>query len=436
MQRVDVTDAVRDSAPPGSPRKIPNLRWWIVALLFLSTVINYVDRQVLSVLARTIQDDLGMSDLQYANVVQAFLLAYTLAYLIAGRVTDWLGTRVSMVVFIVWWSLANMLTALSQSAFSLGAFRFLLGFGEPGNYTVAPKAVSEWFQPKERALAVGIYTAGATIGATIAPPLIVFLAAQYGWRGAFVVTGALGLLWVIPWLLLYRNPREHPRITPGELALIEGDAQPDPAGAGHAQPLPWREILTRREVWLLTITRLITDPVWYFYLFWFPKYLTDARGLTLLQVGALAWVVYLAADLGSILGGWSSGRLIRRGYDPISARKRVMTGAGLLLPFTVLVAFVPSVYAALALAAVAALAHLTWLVTLTTLATDLFPKATVASVFGVIAAGSGLGGLISTGIVGRLVTDFSYTPVFVIMAVLHPLALLLIWRVRAPQPAV
>ncbi|MGH9881092.1 MAG: MFS transporter, partial [Pyrinomonadaceae bacterium] len=200
-------------------RKIPNLRWFIVGLLFISTVINYIDRQALSILARTIQNDLGMTDLDYATIVQAFLLAYTVTFIFAGRFTDWLGTRLSLAAFISWWSVANILTAFSRSTFSLGAFRFLLGVGEPGNYTAAPKAVSEWFPPKERGLAVGIYTTGATVGATIAPPVIALFATSYGWRATFVFTGVLGLIWLIPWLWLYRTPQKHPRITEKELAL-------------------------------------------------------------------------------------------------------------------------------------------------------------------------------------------------------------------------
>nr|MCU0246775.1 MFS transporter [Bryobacter sp.] len=228
--------AERPSAavPPAPVRKIRNLRWWITGLLFLSTVINYMDRQNLSILARTIQNDLKISDLQYSDVVQAFLLAYTISYLFAGRLTDYLGTRASMAVFIVWWSIADMLTSLSRSVYSLGFFRFLLGVGEPGNYTAAPKAVSEWFPPKERGLVVGIYTAGATLGATIAPPVIAYLATQFHWRYVFLFTGSLGLLWVIPWLWLYRKPEEHPRVTEEERAWIAAE---ESAGAA-ADPLP------------------------------------------------------------------------------------------------------------------------------------------------------------------------------------------------------
>ena len=411
-----------------TPRKIPRLRWWITGMLFLSTVINYVDRQTLSVLARTIQDDLGMSDLAYSKVVQAFLLAYAISYLVSGRVTDWLGTRVSMTCFIVWWSAANMLTGLSRSAFSLGAFRFLLGVGEPGNYTAAPKALSEWFTAKERGLAYGVYTAGATIGATIAPPLIAFLATSYGWRSAFILTGALGLVWVVPWWWLYRRPEEHPRITREELGVV-----PPPAGpevAAQSEWGRWRPLLARRETWLILLVRLLTDPVWYFYLFWFPKYLQDARGLSLIEVGRVAWVVYFAADIGSVLGGWASGRLIRRGVPAVASRRRVMTAAACLLPLSPLVAYAPSAGTAILVAAVAAFAHLTFQAAGGALVVDLYPSRSVATAFGIIAAGSGLGGMISTNVVGRLVTAYSYTPVFVLMGLLHPLALLLLWRVR------
>lgn len=205
--------------------RVRRMQWIITALLFFSTVINYLDRQNLSILARTIQNDLHISDLQYSDVVQAFLLAYTLSYIVAGRITDWLGTRVSMAVFIVWWSIAGMLTALSRGAMSLGFFRFLLGVGEPGNYTAAPKAVSEWFPPKERALIVGIYTAGATLGATIAPPLVAYLASRFDWRMVFVVTGTLGLLWVVPWLLIYRTP-PRPRSKPNRQRRPRPGAKP------------------------------------------------------------------------------------------------------------------------------------------------------------------------------------------------------------------
>jgi ACS family hexuronate transporter-like MFS transporter len=424
--------AERPSAavPPAPVRKIRNLRWWITGLLFLSTVINYMDRQNLSILARTIQNDLKISDLQYSDVVQAFLLAYTISYLFAGRLTDYLGTRASMAVFIVWWSIADMLTSLSRSVYSLGFFRFLLGVGEPGNYTAAPKAVSEWFPPRERGLVVGIYTAGATLGATIAPPVIAYLATQFHWRYVFLFTGSLGLLWVIPWLWLYRKPEEHPRVTDEEREWIAAEER---AGAA-AEPLPaegrWRSILNRRETWILIVGRMITDPVWYFYLFWFPKYLTDARHLSLAEVGRIAWIVYLAADIGCILGGYLSGKLIQRGITPAKSRIWVMTIAAVLLPLSPLVNTVPTPLMAVGIASLAAFAHLAWQISLSTLIVDLYPKPYVGTVFGIVAAGSGFGGMVSTKLVGLAVTSYSYAPVFLVMGFLHPIAYLLVRTIR------
>jgi ACS family hexuronate transporter-like MFS transporter len=413
MSSVNMAEATAQSA------KYSRLRWGITALLFFSTVINYMDRQNLSILARTMQNDLKISDLQYSYVVQAFLLAYTLSYIVAGRLTDWLGTRLSLAVFIIWWSVADMCTSMSRSVWSLGFFRFMLGVGEPGVYTAAPKAVSEWFAAKDRALIIGIYTAGATLGATVAPPVVAHLAAHYSWRAVFLFTGSLGLIWVIPWLLIYRKPPE------------AADQPVTPVAAGS----PWRAVLRRRETWVLTITRLITDPVWYFYLFWFPKYLMDSRHLTLLQVGRIAWIVYLAADIGCLLGGYLSGRFIRRGCAPVASRIRVMAMAAVLLPLSPIVPHLPTPLLAVLLASTAAFAHLSWQVSLSAIVVDVFPKHLVGTVFGIVAAGSGLGGMISTNLVGRLVTNYSYTPVFIAMGVLHPLAFLLIRTLKKGSPA-
>lgn len=385
-----------------------NRRWWILALLFASTVINYVDRQTLSVLARTIQTDLRLTEQDYASVVQVFLLAYTLAYLVVGRITDKLGTRWSMALFLAWWSVANLLTGVARSARQLGGCRFLLGLGEAGNYTAAPKAVGEWFEPRERGLAVGIYTAGAMVGATIAPPMIAWLGRAYGWRSAFMVTGCMGLSWLVPWLLVYRKGPQ--------------------AASDKRKPLSeaalWRAVLSNRSAWALMFARMLSDPVWYFYLFWFPKYLMDARSRTLAQVGQTAWLVYLAADIGSIVGGACSGLYIKRGMRPVAARIRVMTIAALMAPVGCFIAAGVPVPAVLALAALVSFAHLTWQVTMGALIVDLYPQEMLATTFGFIAVGSGLGGLLSTGVVGWLVSHISYQPVFLIMAVLHPLALL------------
>ena len=415
-------------------RAARRIRRWIVLLLFLSTVINYLDRQNLSILARTIQNDLHISDIQYSNVVQAFLLAYTLSYLMAGRLTDWLGTRVGMAVFIVWWSIADMLTSLSRSVWMLGGFRFLLGMGEPGNYTAAPKAVAEWFAPKERALVIGIYTAGAMLGATIAPPVIVSLASRFNWHTVFLFTGSLGLFWVIPWLWVYRRPEDHPRVGPEDLQILRAGSEAS-AGTARLEGSPWIAALRSRETWLLTLGRLLTDPVWYFYLFWFPKYLGDARHITLPEVGRITWIVYLAADVGCITGGWLSGKLIQRGFTAPASRIRVMAIAVFLAPLSVLVPRAASPLIAVLIAAAVVFAHLLWQTCLSTLVVDLNPRHMMGTVFGIVAAGSGLGGMISTNLIGRLVTHYSYTPVFLVMGFMHPLAFVLVRRLRKASVA-
>lgn len=382
------------------------LRWAILALLFVSTVINYLDRQALSILAPVVQRDLGMDDMGYARVVQMFLIAYTLAYLLAGWVTDWLGTKVSLALFVGWWSIANLLTGFVRTAGELGAARFALGLGEAGNYTAGPKAVSEHFEPKERGLAIGIYTAGAMVGATLAPPLIGGIALIYGWRAAFFVTGAAGFVWLIAWWLIYpkanvRALRE--RHEGGERAL-------------------WMSIVRDPTVWLLALARAIADPVWYFYLFWFPKYLIDERTMALAAVASFGWIVYLAADAGSIGGGALSSWLVRRGVEPAKSRLIIMACAASIAPVGALIAFHPALTILFALASLVAFAHLVFQINISTLIVDLYPQARVATVFGVIAAGSGLGGLISTQIVGTLVAGGEFDRSFLLMALLHPIA--------------
>lgn len=395
----------------------PNrIRWAILALLFFSTVLNYIDRQTLSILATTVQADLGMSDTDYAGVVQLFLIAYTIAYLGVGWVTDKLGPKLALAGFVAWWSIANMVTGLVNSVGQLGAARFALGLGEAGNYVAAPKTVSERFPAHERGFAVGVYTAGAMVGATIAPPLIGWLALVHGWRAAFFVTGALGFVWIAAWLLVHRKA---PKVVVPESEVAE-------------PKWPLRRILSDRAVWGLALARTLTDPVWYFYLFWFPKYLIDARGMTLLGVAATAWLVYVAADIGSIFGGGASGRLVKRGMRAPDARIRMMGVAACLAPIGALIAMQPAIPLTYVLAACVALAHMTFLVNLTTLAVDIFPQRQVGAIFGLIAAGSGVGGIASTWVVGQFAEGRDYAPLFLAMAALHPLGWLVARLATAP----
>jgi ACS family hexuronate transporter-like MFS transporter len=445
--------------------KIPGLRWWLLVLVFLAAALNYVDRQTLSALAPTIQADLKMDDHDYANVVNLFLLAYTIAYLVSGKLADKLGTRAGMALFVVWWSLANMATAWVQGVRSMGSCRFLLGLGEAGVWPAASKAVSEWFPARQRALAIGLYTMGATVGATVTPYIVIPLAKHdytggmpwleellgsgTGWRVAFLVTGLAGLVWLLPWLMLYRNPRESSLVTAEELAVV-GDGER--ATIGEATAWSWSEVLRFRPVWLLLLGRLLTDPVWYFYQFWFAKYLSSERGL---DQGALTitWIVYGAAGLGSLAGGWLSGLLVKRGKKPASSRLWVMLGCACIMPVSPFIAQVTGLSSTITLTVCVVFASLAWLINLSALVVDVVPGHTLGTVFGVVAAGSTLGGIAMNMLVAAMVSAPSakaagfldqafktafgplvnavegkgYEPWFLAMAFLHPLALLLLW---------
>jgi ACS family hexuronate transporter-like MFS transporter len=397
-------------------------RWWVVALLLLATILNYLDRQSLSILATTIQRAFGMSDYAYGHVVFAFLLSYTVAYALSGPFCDRFGVRVSMAVLMTWWSMAELLPAFVHSDLTLGASRLLLGLGEAGVWIVAPKAVGQYFPVEQRGTAIGIYTSGATLGAAIAPPLIALLAIRYGWQSVFIVTGLAGLLWVGPWIFLVRS----------KPALPDSEKAIETPSSSNGSSL---SLLRLPNLWLLLIARLMTDPVWYFYLFWYPKFLTEARHLTLARIGRTAWVVYLAADIGGIAGGWASGWLMRRGLGTLTARRAVMTAAACLFPLSPLVALVSSVSLSSALAATIAFAHLSWMITLTAIAVDLFPKQKLGTAFGFISAGSGVGGLISAEVIPHILHASGYLPLFIVMGFLHPLALFMIWNLREKIPA-
>jgi ACS family hexuronate transporter-like MFS transporter len=403
------------------------VRWLIAGLLLLASVMNYIDRQTLSILAVTIQKELSVNDSGYARVVQAFQLTYTVMYLLSGRIVDAIGTRLAMAGFVVWWSLANMLTGLANSLASLAFFRALLGIGEPGGYTASAKAVSEWFPTREKGLAVGLYTMGGTLGAAIAGPAIAFITLRWDWRAAFVVTGATGLLLGLAWWLIYRKPAEHRWLSDSERELLKADGVLARSEAKSTR-ISWAALARLKPMWLVLLARMATDPLWYFYLFWFPKYLQDARGYTLADIGKTIWVVFVAADLGALLGGWLSGRYVQRGVAPVSARLKVMTVAACLLALSFALPLLPGKAWPLALGALFAFAHMAWLSCATTLSVDIFPTSVIGSAHGAIGAGSALGGLLSTEIVKWLVTTYSYKPVFAVMSFLHPLALIvLLW---------
>jgi MFS transporter, ACS family, hexuronate transporter len=413
--------------------KIAHLRWWIVALIFVASVLNYVDRQTLSILAPTIQRDLRLTDDDYALVLNLFLGAYTIAYLVSGKIIDRFGVRFGLAVFVAWWSIANLLTGFARSLSTLGLCRGLLGLGEAGNWTAGPKAVAEWFPARERGVAIGTYTLGATIGATLAPLLVVALALWQSWQAAFVVTGVAGLLWLVPWLWLYRSPAGHPRLTEAERAHIMSDVirVEDPDRSDDISWGSWWGLLQRREVWLLIFARMLTDPVWYFFQFWFAKYLYDNRGVDQKTL-SVTWVIFLAADVGTLGGGILSGWLIKRGARPAPSRLRVMLLCAAMVPVAALIPWAGSLGLVLGLAMLAVLAHMAWLINLSALVVDLVPKSSLASTFGIVAAGSSLGGMLMNRGVPLMVKAHSYAPVFYVMLGLHPFAWLLLRRLRQP----
>lgn len=413
--------------------KIRHFRWWIAGLLLLASILNYIDRQTLSILAPTIQQDLALTDAQYGQVVSLFLVAYTIAYLVSGRIVDALGPRASLALFVSWWSIANMLTGLARSAFSLGTYRFLLGLGEAGGYTASPKIVSQWFPPKDRGIAVGLYSVGGALGATLAPVLVIALSERFGWRGAFVATGALGLVFVAIWLVMFHPPASHPWLTPEERALIiaRDTAEPE-TELTLSEAARWKSILTTPAVWALMFARLLTDPVWYFFQFWMPKYLHSVRGFEQRDLAQM-WLIFLAADIGFVGSGFISGWLIRRGTAARPARLRTMLGCAVLVPLAALIPLATSNFGVFGCAMIGVLAHTAWLASISTYVVDLVPKAILGTAFGLIAAGSAVGGILMNQAVTWTIAHGSYDSCFYAMIVLHPLAFALLWRF-ARQP--
>lgn len=411
--------------------KIRRLRWYVAALLFTSTVLNYVDRQTLSVVAPVVTEELNISQVQYGYILQAFLAAYTIMYVVSGVLVDRWGTRISLAVFVAWWSVSNALHVFAASAVQLAAFRFLLGVGEPGNYNAAGRVASEWYPPRERAFINGLVNAGSAAGAIIATPLVVWLTAAYGWRFSFLTTGAMGFIWLIAWLIVYEVPEKHRSITDEELAEIR---IAEPASSKLA-PTSWGVLWKQREVWGLLLARFFSDPVWWFYLFWMPKYLVENRGFTPAQLALFAWLPYLTADLGAMVGGYISGRLVRNGWDALEARYATCLPAILFMPASIAVAYVASSTAALAVICGITFCHQVWKTNLMTITNDLYPVESVGSVSGIVSLGSGLGGILFMNVTGHMVEAFSYNGIFWIMGFLHPVAYFICRRMVHRTPA-
>lgn len=381
------------------------VRWRILALLFLATVINFVDRQALSVVAPVLRDQYRMSNQQYAFIVASFQLGMTLGEFPMGMLMDRWGVRRGFTFAVVWWSMANLLHGAARSVTHFSLLRFWLGTGECGNFSGATKVIAQWFPPRERALGVGIFNGGTMVGTIVATPLVVWLTTQFGWRVAFIVPSLLGLLWIALWLRTYHPPRSHPTVSSAELAIIE-------EGATFAEPPGNRELLSLRQTWAVILARTIAGPVMHLYVYWLPEYLYRHRGFSLRDIGLFAWVPFVFADIGSIAGGWFSGRLIAAGRSVHDARKiaiiigTAMTGASLG------VAVVDSIPLAFALICIALFGFLWISANLFAIFSDLFPDNAVGRVTGLTGVGNGAASLVYNLATGVVVDRFSYVPVF------------------------
>jgi ACS family hexuronate transporter-like MFS transporter len=399
-----------------------NLRWTICALLFFATSINYIDRNVIGILKPELQKEIGWSEIEYSNIVVAFNLAYAISLVTMGWIIDKIGTLHGFAASVVWWSLAAMSTALARTPVGFGLARFLLGIGEGGNFPASIKTVAEWFPKKERALATGLFNAGTNVGAIVTPLAIPWVFVHWGWQGAFLATGAIGFLWLFAWYGFYRTPEEHPLLSGAERAHIRSDP-PDPP----ALKIPWLKLIPHRQTWAFALGKFLTDPVWWFYLFWIADFLQKDYGLDLAGRSVPLAVIYIVSSVGSVGGGWLSGALIRRGWSVNAARKTTMLICALLV---VPIAFAPgtrSMWGAVALVSIAAAAHQGWSANIFTTASDMFPRAAVGSVVGFGGMMGSVGGMLIAKIVGYVLQWWgSYLPVFVAAASLYLIALAVI----------
>jgi MFS transporter, ACS family, aldohexuronate transporter len=404
------------------------LRWWIIGLVFLATLINFIDRLTISVLAPVITTQLGLSNIEFASITTSFLVAYTVSQGVSGKLYDRIGTKRGFTLSILVWSLAACAHAFARGLISLISLRFLLGIGEAGNWPGAAKVIAEWFPVRERAFAMGIFNSGVAIGNIVAPPLIVFLQIRFGWQTAFLVTGGLGFVWLVLWLMFYETPERHASLSLEEYAHIKQGRETDTTSARFS----WRQLLKYRQVWAIVLARFVTDPVWWLYITWLPLYLNRVRGFSLKQIGMFAWLPFVAADAGSLLGGWISGYLITRGRTTDKARKVVILIGALFMLAGIPAAVAESAMAALAFIALVTFGFQSWINNVQTIPSDLFPQQAVASVAGLGGVGAGAGAILFTLTTGWVVDHFSYTPILVVAGLLPVLGTSILFTLGGP----
>ena len=420
----------------GARKKPGRTRWWIVWTLFFSTVINYISRQTFSVLAPLLTTQLHLSHTDLARILSAFQVSYAVTWLLGGIFLDAVGTRIGLAVAVVFWSVVNMCTGFASSILNFVVLRFLLGMGEGVNWPGASKAVAEWFPGEERSLAVAIFDSGSSVGGALAALMIPWIALAFGWRWAFVFSGMLGFLWLVVWLRVYHPLDRHPRVTADEVTFIEAGKRADrsvqPAGFRR-----WVQLLKNRNVWGIVLGRSLTDPIWWFYVFWLPQYLSDARGFSLKRIALFAWVPFVAADIGNFTGGFVSGYLVRRGVPVLRARTWICAASCLPILAGIPAAYVHHSYTALALICIALWGYASWSTMGLTLPSDLFPEDVVATVTGLSGLAAGLGGAAFTMVVGATVDRFSYGPAFLAAGLLPLVATMCLFLlIRAERDSV
>jgi ACS family hexuronate transporter-like MFS transporter len=415
------------------PRSSGRVRWWIVWTLFLSTVINYISRQTFSVLAPLITTQYHLTHTDLAKILGAFQISYAITWLLGGIFLDAVGTRLGLALAVVFWSVVNILTGFATSVLGFAFFRFLLGIGEGFNWPGASKTVAEWFPSEERSIAVAIFDSGSSVGGAVAALAVPLIALAFGWRSAFVVSGVLGFAWLLLWLRVYHPLDRHPKVTPEEVSLIRSgqEVSSDSAERGVQR---WLNLIRNRNVWGIVLGRALTDPIWWFYVFWLPQYLSDARGFSLQRIALFAWMPFIAADLGNFTGGLVSGFCIRRGVSVVRARTWVCAFSCLPILAGIPAASVHSVYLALGLICFALWGYASWSTMGLTMPSDLFPQDVVATVTGLSGLAAGLVGAVFTFAIGILVDRFSYGPAFLVAGLMPLFATASIFLlVRAPS---
>jgi ACS family hexuronate transporter-like MFS transporter len=411
---------VAGGGPEQTGRGVGRYRWVICGLVFLATTINYMDRQVIGILAPYLTDIFQWSEVDYSNIVAAFSFAYAFGYLLMGRFMDWVGVRLGYTVSIVGWSLAAMAHAFARTVPGFMVARAALGITEGGNFPAAIKTVAEWFPKKERAFATGIFNAGTNVGAVLAPILVPWITLTWGWEWAFIVTGSVGFIWALAWWLIYKDPERHPKVSDSELAFIRSDpAEPQ-------ERVSWFRLLSYRQTWAFVIAKFMTDPIWWFYLYWLPKFLDNDFGVTLTGLALPLIVIYGVADVGSVFGGWVSGALMNRGWSINAGRKIAMLVAALLIVPTMFAPYADSMWFAVAIVSVAAAAHQWWSANLFTTSSDMFPRWAVASMVGLGGFAGSMGGVLFQKATGWILeaTDSNYQLIFLIAGLAYVSALL------------